>query len=245
MVFRPARLILIFSLMVMSNLLFTNCEYHPSSDRTAEPSVTSGAAYNGGGHSGKISYLFTHAEEDPCLYPNLSLDIENGSTRAFTLGCSGATETQFAPADLKTFDHDPYFLIYKGKIFAHDSLLQVGKNERSEFQVFCTNATYENRGLDFAVKYTRVYSSQPYTLTEGFLLRGNEGREPSVTSEAGRYRDPDAQGIRVFQSSSGAFDVVVTPVSSTQAEGVLRLRPSGTQIPMDCVLKAPLRGDAG
>lgn len=247
---RPVRLVLMLSLMAISSLLFTNCDQHAFEPQAGSgvgaPASGSGNAYNGGGHSGKVSYLFTHADEDACLYPQLGLEVENGQTRAFSYECaSNPVETNFVASDLIQIKHDPYFLIYKSKIYAHNSLLQLANNERAEFQVFCTNATYENRGLDFAVKYTRVYTSKPYTITEGYLLRGNGGLEPSVAKEQGRYRDPTAQGVRLFQSSSGGYDVEVTPVSSTEATGVMTLKASGERIPFECVLKAPAGSGAG
>jgi hypothetical protein len=238
---RFRRFILILSVFVMTLSLFTNCD-RPATDSTSVESRGNGANYNGGGHSGKVQYLFTNADEIPCLSQDRRLEVENGATRAFTFGCSGETETPFIASELLTLSHDPLFVIYQERIYAHESLLTVGKNEKAEFQYFCT----DSRSLDFAIRFTRIQTpTGPETRTLGYLIRGSSGSEPEVAASSGRISDPARDGSRTYQAASGLYRVEFgKPINGSRAQGEIVFKTSGDRLSVDCFMKAKIGSDA-
>jgi hypothetical protein len=225
------RLTLIQFLMIASMVLFTNCG---GFQKSQDSSLAGTAQFNGGGHSGKVTYLSTQLEGDPCLAPTRALEFGNGQTQAFTYACGGTTQDPFDVTRLISYAFDPNFLIFNEQIYARDTLLQLQPNERAQFQIYCASAESAEEGVSFAMKASRFSTATGMmTVTTGYVLRNGVLRD-----EVGRIHDPDAQGARLFRPEQNDYEVVIgARTSPTRAPGDIVFKSDGRHVGLQCYVK--------
>ncbi len=231
---RMRRLILIPFLFAATSVLFTNCG---GFQKQGESSDATTAEFNGGGHSGKVTYLHTNIDTNACASPTQSLEISNGQTHAFTYGCNGTTEDPFDVSQLITFDFDPNFLIFNDHIYARDTLLVMQSNEQAKFTLYCAS---EDDDVSFAMKTSQFSTATgPLERTYGYLLKNGV-----LASEEGRFRDANAAGEKPFDPASGSYQFVLgVHTSPTRASGKLVFKPSGDSVSLDCFTKDALNSN--
>ncbi len=198
-----------------------------------------GGAHNGGGHSGKLTYAFTHALPS-CSDPEMGIVMEDGQTRSFTYQCSGAVETAFDITKFISFADNPLFTVYDERIYAHDTMLtEQSSNVHLHFELFCSGAG----DLDFAIKYTNIDSSAGSShLTAGILIHKDGSSMPTVESEPGIYKEADPNGVQMFLTSSKNYQVRVSSTSVASRKTAVLSFGSGINVDLKCFARVKPAG---
>lgn len=231
---RNRRLILIHSLMIPVFVMFTNCDHISQQSSGTQSSNPALLANNGGGHSGKLSYLHTSAYEGCDLSPDLAIVRDGDATRAFTTDCHNSTETSLDISKLISFDLNPYFLVYDELIYAHESVLALSATVDAHIELFCTS----QKGIDVAVKTKRIRISSSSSRVEQSALIFRKGEAyPAIEEVRGVYRDPTSAGIKVFEAKSDELEIITqAPYTLSRARAEIKFS-SGENVDLDCFVR--------
>jgi hypothetical protein len=234
------------SILFLTLLLtaFNNCSPLPNSK--AYKTSSNGRAYNGSGHSGKLTFF--HYSEDPLCQPTSltaesSIEIYNNKIQLFENQCSTSTSTNLSASELFRNLYDPYYLVHDELVYVNKSVVAaIGPQFRIVIHSFCYNPNYVNQargihGIDFAVRHEKTLNADHSwaTKTYGHAIYGKANSDYFEVEMPGRIGDAGGP----FQADSGLYQLDYdSHTSPSQGTATLRI-DTGERIPVSCYYLHP------